>query len=410
MRRAFEILGCSVLSLLAGCSESPPVGPGQLGTGGGNSTGGTSAAGGSSGLGGGALTGGSTGTGSATSIGGGTTASGGSTASPSGGTTPSAGGTGTIGGAPATGSAPPVGETGGSATGGTSTAAGPKFIGNVVHKNDAIIPDFADKWMQVTMEANAKWGFVQPDSATGWVWGPVDDVYEYAKEHDILYKQHNFVWNFEQPSWVTNANVATAFEAWVKAFCERYPDVPMIDVVNEPLTHAPPYKDGLGGDGASGYDWAVKAFQVARKYCPNAILLINDYNIIEWPNDHARFVTLLEKMIAAGAPIDAIGAQGHDVDAAGVDQSMGNVDDFTERFHLPIYITEFDIGRADDQEQLAVMQEAIPAFWDHPNIYGITYWGFQQGKMWKANSHLVRSDGTARPALTWLLEFVAAHR
>jgi len=324
-----------------------------------------------------------------------------------------AGGTASTGGGAATGGA--TGSGGDSAAGGTTPGSGgaapavDKFIGNLVHKNNDIVSDFADHWMQITMEANAKWGFVQPDPGT-WVWEPVDQAWDYAAENGLLYKQHAFFWNFEQPDWVDNTNVAAAAETWVQTFCERYPGIEMIDVVNEPLSHAPPYMNGLGGTGTSGYDWLVNAFQMARDHCPGAILLINDYNIIEWPQDHADFITLLQGALDAGAPIDAIGVQGHDVYAAGVPTAIEYIDEFTELFGLPIYVTEFDIDLADDDEQLAVMQEAITAFWEHPNVHGITYWGFQQGLMWRPNAYLVRTDGTDRPALTWLKQFIAEHR
>ena len=77
---------------------------------------------------------------------------------------------------------------------------------------------------------------------------------------------------------------------------------------------------------------------------------------------------------------------------------------------MPIYVTELDIDLANDEEQLAKMQEIIPMLWDHPNVFGITYWGFLQGSTWRTNAWLVTSSGTVRPAMTWLQEFIAAHR
>jgi len=293
----------------------------------------------------------------------------------------------------------------------TGTPGGiPKFIGNIAPKNQDVPADFADKWMQMSMEANSKWGFVQPNSAEDWVWEPVDEAYQYAKDNGIIFKQHNFFWNFEQPSWVNDGNVATYGPVWVQKFCERYPDIPMIDVVNEPFHNAAPYRNGMGGAGTSGHDWVIQAFQWAKQYCPNSILIINEFNIIEWEDDHNAFVTSLHQLMDAGAPIDAIGAQGHDIYRAGTDVAKGYIDHLTEEFGLPIYVTELDIDLADDAEQLAKMQEIIPMLWDHPNVYGITYWGFLQGSTWRTNAWLVTSSGTARPAMTWLQEFIASHR
>lgn len=303
-----------------------------------------------------------------------------------------------------------TGASGGDAASGGTGGGGMKFIGNIAPKNQSIPSDFADNWMQMSMEANSKWGFVQPDGPDSWVWEPVDQAYAYAKEHGIVFKQHNFFWNFEQPSWVTNSNVMQAGEAWVRAFCERYPDVPMIDVVNEPVNNPAPYREGMGGAGVSGFDWVVKAFQWAKQYCPNSVLIINEFNIIEWEGDHIEFMDALQKMLDAGAPIDAIGAQGHDVYRAGTDVAKTYIDELTERFHLPIYVTELDIDLSNDEDQLAKMQEEIEMLWAHPNVPGITYWGFLQGKTWRTNAWLVSTSGAPRPAMTWLQEFIATHR
>jgi len=180
--------------------------------------------------------------------------------------------------------------------------------------------------------------------------------------------------------------------------------------VNEPFFNEAPYRNGMGGTGASGYDWVVQAYQWAREYCPNSILIINEFNIMEWEDDHNIFVTGLHAILDAGAPIDAIGAQGHDVYRAGTAESKAYLDHLASEFGLPIYVTELDIDLADDQEQLAKMQEIIPMLWDHPSVHGITYWGFLQGSTWRANAWLTTASGTPRPAMTWLQEFIAAHR
>ena len=94
-------------------------------------------------------------------------------------------------------------------------------------------------------------------------------------------------------------------------FCSRYPNVKVIDVVNEPPPHTtPPYASLIGGAGASGYDWIVNAFKWARAACPGAVLVLNDYNTIEYQTDHDHFISIVQAIKTAGAPIDAVGAQG----------------------------------------------------------------------------------------------------
>lgn len=420
MTTSFHLWTVLGIAGLVGCSSPAGDMEGQQassGTGDAAASGGsdeTSSTGGTSGTTSGASAT-TTGSGEVTTTGGTASTSGSGGSAAMGGMTSSAGASssGTAGGDGSSGGASSGGESSGgsgASSGGGSAGTTTKFIGNIAPKNQDVPADFADKWMQMSMEANSKWGFVQPDSPDEWVWEPVDQAYQYAKDHGIVFKEHNFFWNFEQPSWVNNDNVATAGRAWVQAFCERYPDVPMIDVVNEPIGNPAPYREGMGGAGESGYDWVVQAFQWARESCPNSILIINEFNIIEWENDHNIFVDALHKILDAGAPIDAIGAQGHDVYRAGTDVAKDYIDDLVSEFNLPIYITELDIDLADDQEQLAKMQEEITMLWEHPSVPGITYWGFLEGATWRRNAWLVTADGTERPAMTWLQDFIAANR
>jgi len=40
-------------------------------------------------------------------------------------------------------------------------------------------------------------------------------------------------------------------------------------------------------------------------------------------------------------------------------------------------------------------------------VVGVTHWGYRQGAMWRPDAYLLRSDGTERPALTWLECYLA---
>jgi endo-1,4-beta-xylanase len=317
--------------------------------------------------------------------------------------------TGGAGGASSTSSTSSTTVVGGGTGGGATTAVVKKFIGNTSPKNKDIPADFATMWEEVSMDANSKWGFVQPDSADKWVWEPVEKVHQYAKDNGIIFKQHNFFWKVEQPSWVNDSNIMTVGPKWVEAFCTRFPDVPLIDVVNEPLKNhnPPPYTKGMGGTGTTGYDWVITAFKWARQYCPKATLIINEYNIIEWDDDHNAFMDMMQKLLAAGAEIDAIGAQGHDVYKVGAAKAKTYLDKLAT-LNLPIYITEFEVDQTDDAKQKTYMEEAITMFYDHPSVMGITHWGYVKGLMWnqRPNGWLVDTNGSFRPAMTWLQEFI----
>ena len=231
-------------------------------------------------------------------------------------------------------------------------------------------------------------------------------MYQYALDHDIPFKAHTFFWNYEQPTWVNDSNAAAAGEKWIKTFCERYPKTAMIEPANEPYHHPAPYAAGLGGAGTSGYDWVVQAHKWARQYCPNAILILNEYNFIEYEADYTAYVDMLRKVMAAGGPVDAIGIQGHDVAPVGVPKAKTNLDRLTNAFKLPVYVTEFDIDRADDAQQKKIMEDAVTMFFNNPSVRGLTYWGYTKGLTWRVNGWLVDTNGTQRPAMVWLQDFM----
>jgi endo-1,4-beta-xylanase len=332
-----------------------------------------------------------------------------------GGTTGAAGGGGTTGAAGRGGTTGSAGRggTGGSATAGTTGTGGSppapaKFVGNIDTRGQ-IRSDFVRFWNQFSPENAGKWGSVE-GTRDRMNWAALDTMYNYAKQQNIPFKQHTFVWGSQQPGWVAGLSQAEQreeVEEWIRLYCERYPDTAMIDVVNEPPPHTTPsYIAALGGAGASGYDWIAQAFRWAHQYCPNAILILNDYNNIEYAADNARTIDIANRVKNAGAPIHALGAQTHDAYRLSTSTVQMYIDRLASQTGLPVYITEYDIDLADDNQQRNVMESQITMFWNNRNVRGITVWGYVVGSTWRANTGLMSSSGTMRPAMTWLMGFL----
>ena len=298
-----------------------------------------------------------------------------------------------------------AGQAGGAA--GSGGTAGKKFVGNIT-TSGTVRSDFTMYWNQLTPENEGKWGSVE-GTRDQMNWNGLDAAYKFAKDHNIPFKQHTFVWGSQQPGWIAGLSAAEQkeeVEEWIRLFCERYPDVAMIDVVNEPPPHTTPvYMNALGGAGASGYDWIVQAFKWARQYCPKAILILNDYNTIEYGGDNSRIIDIAKKVKAAGAPIDAIGVQAHDAHKLATNTVEGFLNKIASDTGLPIYVSEYDIDIADDNQQKTVMMSQFPMFWNNEHVKGITLWGYVSGATWKPNTGLIRNN-QPRPAMTWLMEFL----
>jgi endo-1,4-beta-xylanase len=284
------------------------------------------------------------------------------------------------------------------------TGPPPKFVGNITTGNgvdtDGFI--FSDHWDQITPENAGKWGSVQRTAGGARNWGALDAIYDYAQEKGIIFKEHTFVWGAQQPTGnITQAEV----QSWMQEFCGRYPNTRLIDVVNEPPPHTEPsYADAIGGGTNGNWQWIVNAFTWAREYCPNATLILNDYNNIEVGNQNQGFIDIVNTIQERGAPIDAVGAQAHGLSGA---NSTANMIRLITKLHddtgLPVYVTEYDINQNDDAAQRDRVQEQVSFFLDTEWIRGVTFWGWIFGRTWVDSSGLVR-NGTPRPAMVWLME------
>ncbi len=278
----------------------------------------------------------------------------------------------------------------------------PKFVGNITTRG-AVSADFTEYWDQLTPENEGKWESVEK-VRNQMDWGGLDAAAQFARDHHLPFKQHTFVWSQQTPGWIATLpkkEQAAEVEEWIRAYCERYPDTPMIDVVNEPLHSAPVYAEALGGEGGSGYEWVLRAFRLARKHCPNAQLILNDYDVLRFDTD--KFLDLA-KIVKRARLLDAVGAQAHDLESQPLAELQANLKKLAS-LDVPIYISEYDIDEWDDEKQAAVMAEQFPVFWESPAVAGITFWGYVDGATWKSHAGLIR-DGVPRPALTWLMNYL----
>lgn len=299
-----------------------------------------------------------------------------------------------------------------------------KFLGNALGDYPDYV--FQNYWNQLTPGNAGKWGSVasNPDSNL-WNWIGLDRAYNIAKSNDLIFKNHTLIWGQQQPSWISALDPADQLkyiETWFNKVGTRYPDMEMIDVVNEAIaTHNPPdgqngranYKEALGGNGTTGWDWVIKSFELARKYMPeDTKLLLNDYGIIN-SNDATNTYLTIINLLKERNLIDGIGVQGHrfELENAAVSTLKFNLDKLAAT-GIPVYISELDLGNLnnsgtpDDAIQLELYKKIFPVLWTHPGVKGITLWGYLEGQMWQETCFLVRADGTNRPALDWLINYV----
>ena len=293
-----------------------------------------------------------------------------------------------------------------------------KFLGNITtsYNVDWGNEKYYTLWNQITPENESKWSSIEGSRRGSFNWGGCDNAYNYAKRYGFPFKFHCLIWGAQYPGWMDNLSTEEQYKAiveWMDAIKARYPDLPLIDVVNEAIPgHQPaPYKEALGGDGKTGYDWIIKAFEMAYERWPDAILIYNDYNTFQW--QRTEFINLVKVLRDAGAPIDAYGCQSHDLTGMNFTDFKSAMTEIQNALKMPMYSTEYDIGTTDDNLQLQRYKEQIPYMWEADYCAGITLWGYIYGRTWIKDDNTgeggisgIIKDGKDRLAMTWLREYM----
>ena len=301
----------------------------------------------------------------------------------------------------------------------------PKFLGSAYSADQAEL--FFNYWNQITPENAGKWGSVE-GARDQMNWAELDAMYALAKQNRVKFRFHVLVWGAQQPSWMNDlpeAEQLEEIEEWINAVAERYPDVDYVEVVNEPLhqrpdgeTGAADYWDALGGPGETGWDWIIKAFEIAREAFPDDVkLMINDYGIISSTTATYQYSAIIN-LLKDRDLIDAIGVQAHAFNngsslASGTTPTTikRNLDLLGE-LGLPIQATELDIDgnpnlsdRDSEAYQLDKYQQIFPVFWEHPKVEGVTLWGWKPG-LWRSDQEAWIFDQRPKDAMDWLIDYV----
>ena len=288
-----------------------------------------------------------------------------------------------------------------------------KFLGNITTRSSVDagngVPPFYQLWNQITCENESKWASVEGNRGS-FNWG-CDRAFTYARQHGFTYKFHALVWGAQYPNWLPDLAPKERYAAivnWFDKAKQKYNTLPMIDVVNEAVGRHqdgnPMIKESLGGGGKTGYDWLIRAFDMAGQRWPDAILIYNDYNSIRWDVDN--YIALVQTLRDAGAPIDAYGNQSHELSDISANELTNVLKKQQDALKMPMYITELDIDIANDAQQKAQYERILPLMWEKPYCAGVTLWGYILGSTWVTNSGLYR-NGVERPAMTWIKEYMA---
>ena len=160
----------------------------------------------------------------------------------------------------------------------------------------------------------------------------------------------------------------------------------------------------------------VKAvFEAARESNPDAVLLINDFNV------SPAYEHLLEELLEAEVPIGAIGIQSHQHQGYWGREKLEDVLARCSRFGLPIHFTENTLISGEimpayiedlndwqvdswpstpegEERQAREIAEMYAILFAHPQVEAITTWDFNDGCWLKAPSGFVHEDNSEKPS------------
>lgn len=255
---------------------------------------------------------------------------------------------------------------------------------------------------------------------------------DWCARSGIVTKGHPLVWQQVQPRWIVGRPLEevqalqlgrlTREVSAFKGVIDRW------DVVNEAVVmpgyshpNDPPEIPALARK-LGTVELIRQAFEAARKANPNAVLVLNDYDV------SPKYEKLIADCLAAGVGIDVIGIQSHMHTGYWGKERLWDVLTRFSRFNKPIHFTEVTVvsgpapaqvrwhgprhddwpstpeGEAKQAEQVA---EFYSVLFSHPSVEAITWWDLSDNGAWLgAPSGLVRRDMTPKPAYEALMKRV----
>ena len=243
---------------------------------------------------------------------------------------------------------------------------------------------------------------------------------DYCEENGILPKLHCLVYDKFTPEWLQKLpldEVKKKYEERFRQIAERYSGrMYEFEVINELLLE----KDwNLKTELSDTKDIIEWSFNLARKYFPNEVLVINEGNPISGlSRDDYRnpYYMMIENSLQKGTPIDKIGLQNHMFTGAmaktpeqyesavrNFDRRMCNPKsiwkglDVISELGLPLELTEVTIptlgDTIEDEELQADMLKLWYSVWfSHPAVETIVYWNtidgyaYDDGQNWNENN------------------------
>lgn len=283
---------------------------------------------------------------------------------------------------------------------------------------------------------------VGPFSGNTYDFKKIDPFFNFATENNLIFRGHPLIWNEFNSSWLvekfkasdtTNAEIDKIFTNHITTLAKHYAGkVHSWDVVNEAINVDDGRADNLKDTTKSGVrgkkypawlnylgaDYIERAFRIAAEADPKAILTYNDngltysnpYNSSWEGKRRTAVLKLLERLIAKGTPIHALGIQSHlqghrnkEFDGKKFRKFLSEV----AAMGLKIIISELDVSdnqlpkdiNTRDRLVAEAYYQYLSVVLDEPAVTTVISWGLSDRYTWLSN-FAPRKDGAAvRPLI-----------
>jgi endo-1,4-beta-xylanase len=264
-------------------------------------------------------------------------------------------------------------------------------------------------------ENDLKWKALRP-SPEQFDFTQGDWLAAFAQAHEMQFRGHTCVWHEALPDWfdqvVTPQNAEQFLTDHIRTVVGHYAgQIHSWDVVNEAIDPVGQGDNGLRDTPWKrflGVDYIDIAFHTAAAADPNALLVLNDYDLdYDIPRDAAKraaILRLLRELVDREVPVHVLGIQAH-LRAAETSFDPIILRDFLRQvadLGLKIMVTELDVvdqdlPRALHPRDLAVAhtyQSYLDTVLQEPAVIAVLTWGLSDRYTWLANFR-PRSDGAA---------------
>ncbi|KAH0608225.1 uncharacterized protein H6S33_002277 [Morchella sextelata] len=219
-----------------------------------------------------------------------------------------------------------------------------------------------------------------------------ETIVKFAEANGQKVRGHTLVWHSQLPSWVSSGGFSAAelteiIQTHVTKLVTNWKGrILHWDVVNEIFNDDGTYRTSVFYN-TLGEEFVSIAFKAARAADPAAKLYINDYNIDGTGAKSTAMYNLVQKLLAAGVPIDGIGVQAHLISGSVPSTLATNWASFAS-LGVDVAITELDIRMTTPSDATKLAQQAtdygtvVKACVSVPRCVGVTIWDYTDKYSW----------------------------